>query len=83
VKSPRLLLFILNWQDKIRLYEKQVSTGEQFLDALKCVMLQKMPFAPLEELHAIKTQADQRKTQSGMDLTYKKCPSPGVCCHKL
>ena len=27
---------------------------------------------PLEELRAVKTQADQHKTQSGMDLTYKQ-----------
>jgi hypothetical protein len=50
---------ILNWQDKIRLYEKQVSTGEQFSEALKCIMLQNV------------VQADQHKTQSE-DLTYKQ-----------
>jgi hypothetical protein len=27
---------------------------------------------PLEELRAIKTQADQHKTQSGVDLTYEQ-----------
>ena len=63
--------FILNWQDKIRLYEKQVSTGEQFSDALKRVMLQNAVH-PLEELRAVKTQADQHKTQSGVDLTYEQ-----------
>jgi hypothetical protein len=59
--------FILHWQDKIRMYEKQVSTGEQFSDALKRVMLQNAVH-PL----AVKTQADQHKTQSGMDLTYEQ-----------
>jgi hypothetical protein len=63
--------FILHWQDKIRLYEKQVSTGEQFSDALKRVMLQNAVH-PLEELRAVKTQADQHKTQSGVDLTYEQ-----------
>ena len=63
--------FILHWQDKIRLYEKQVSTGEQFSDALKRVMLQNAVHL-LEELHAIKTQADQHKTQSSVDLTYEQ-----------
>ena len=63
--------FILHWQDKLRMYEKQVSTGEQFSDALKHVMLQNAVHL-LEELHAIKTQADQHKTQSGMDLTYEQ-----------
>ena len=53
------------------MYKKQWSTGEQFSDALKHVMLQNA-IHPLEELHAIKTQADQHKTQSGTDLTYEQ-----------
>jgi hypothetical protein len=63
--------FILHWQDKIRMYKKQVSTGEQFSDALKHVMLQNAVH-PLEELYAIKTQANQYKTQSGTDLAYEQ-----------
>jgi hypothetical protein len=44
---------------------------EQFSDALKRVMLQNAVH-PLEELRAVKTQADQQhKTLSGTDLTYE------------
>jgi hypothetical protein len=40
-------------------------------NAPKHVMLQNA-IHPLEELHTIKTQADQHKTQSGTDLTYEQ-----------
>jgi hypothetical protein len=43
--------------------------AEQFSDTLKCVMLQNAVH-PLEELHSIKNEADQHKTQSGTDLTF-------------
>jgi hypothetical protein len=61
--------FILQWQDKVRLYEKQVPTDELFSGRMKCIMLENA-VQPLEELRAIKIQADQHKTQSGVDLTY-------------
>jgi hypothetical protein len=53
------------------MYKKQVSTGEQFSDARKHVMLQNA-IHHLEELCAIKTQADQHKTQSSTDLMYEQ-----------
>jgi hypothetical protein len=61
--------FILQWQDKVRLYEKQVPTDEHFSGRMKRIMLENA-VQPLEELRAIKIQADQHKTQSGVDLTY-------------
>lgn len=63
--------FILHWQDKVRLYEKQVPTDEHFSGRMKRTMLENA-VQPLTELRAIKIQADQHKTQSGIDLTYEQ-----------
>ena len=63
--------FILNWQDKLRMYEKQISTGALFSDDLKRTMLENA-VNPIEELRVVKAQANQHKTQSGVDLTYEQ-----------
>jgi hypothetical protein len=63
--------FILHWSDKVRLYEKQIDVAQHFTDTLKRVMLQNAVH-PIEELRAVKIQADQHKTQSGVELTYEQ-----------
>jgi hypothetical protein len=61
--------FVLHWQNQVRIYENQVDTSEYFSPGQKKNMLQNAVH-PIQELRAVKTQADQHKTQSGTDLTY-------------
>jgi hypothetical protein len=60
--------FVLNWQNQVRLYENQVESEEYFLNGQKRHMLQNAVH-PVQELRAVKTQADQHKTQAGKELT--------------
>jgi hypothetical protein len=61
--------FLLHWQNQVRLYETQVESEEYFLNGQKRHMLQNAVH-PVQELRAVKTQADQHKTQTGKELTY-------------
>jgi uncharacterized protein with FMN-binding domain len=62
--------FILNWQDKLRIYKKQVSTGALFSDDLKRTMLQNAVH-PIEELRAVnKAQADQQPQDTEWHRSY-------------
>jgi hypothetical protein len=61
--------FVLHWQNQVRLYENQVNIEEYFSNGQKKNMLQNAVH-PVQELCAVKTQADHHKTQTGKDLTY-------------
>jgi len=63
--------FILHWQDQVHMYEKQVPTTEHFSSGQKCIMLENAVH-PVTALWAIKDQADQHKTHSGITLTYEQ-----------
>jgi hypothetical protein len=60
--------FVLHWQNQVRLCETQVESTEYFSNGQKKHMLQNAVH-PDQELCAVKTQADQHKTQNGTDLT--------------
>jgi len=55
----------------VRLYEKQVPVMEHFSSDQKHVMLQNAVH-PVTALRAIKDQADQHKTHSGITITYEQ-----------
>jgi hypothetical protein len=61
--------FVLHWQNQVRLYEAQVEKEEYFSNGQKRHMLQNAVH-PVQELRAVKTQADQHKTQTEKELTY-------------
>src|SRR5688572_18036079 len=63
--------FILHRQDQVRKYETLVPISDHFSDGQKRTMLENAVH-PQMELHAVKTQANQHKTQSGANMTYKK-----------
>jgi hypothetical protein len=58
--------FVLHWQNQVRLYETQVESEEYFSNGQKRHMLQNAVH-PVQELRAVKTQADQHKTQTGKE----------------
>ena len=62
-------LFILNWQDKVREFEKLSDTKNHFSEEWKLIMLQNAVH-PLSELRQVKTTADQNKV-AGVALTYE------------
>jgi hypothetical protein len=61
--------FVLNWQDKVREFEKLSDTKNHFSDEWKLIMLQNAVH-PLSELRQVKTTADQNKV-AGIALTYE------------
>jgi hypothetical protein len=63
--------FILHWQDQVRKYETLVPPSDHFSDGQKRSMLENAVH-PQPELRAVKNQANQHKTQTGLDLTYKQ-----------
>jgi hypothetical protein len=63
--------FITHWNNQVRLYERQVSTGDHFSDGQKRVMLENA-VAPIAELRQVKNNADLEKTKSGKSLTYEE-----------
>jgi hypothetical protein len=62
--------FVPHWQNQVRLYEAQVEKEEYFSNGQKRHMLLQNAVHPVQELRAVKTQADQHKTQTGKELTY-------------
>jgi hypothetical protein len=62
--------FVLQWQNQVRLCKTQVKKEEYFLNGQKRHLLPQNAVHPVQELRAVKTQADQHKTQTGKDLTY-------------
>ena len=69
--TGKLETFILQWQDKLRQYDKLVKDTERFPASIKRVMLENAVH-PIAELRAVKNQADQLKTTSGTALTYEE-----------
>jgi hypothetical protein len=69
--TGKLKTFILQWQDKLRQYEKLVKDNQRFPASIQRVMLENAVH-PIAELRAIKNQADQLKTTSGNALTYEE-----------
>jgi hypothetical protein len=62
--------FILNFQDKVREFEKMVADkNNHFSDGWKMILLQNA-IHPLAELRQVKLTADQNKVSSGTDLTF-------------
>ena len=64
--------FILHWEDQVRKFESLMSDPhDHFTDGQKRAMLQNSVHN-IPELRSIKNQADQHKTHSGVDLSYKE-----------
>ena len=61
--------FILHWQDKVRLYEKQVPIADHFSDGQKRTMLENT-VAAIPELRHVKNTADLQRTSTGRSLSY-------------
>ena len=61
--------FVLNWQDKVREFEKLSDTKNHFSDEWKLIMLQNA-VCPLSELCQVKTTTDQNKV-AGVALMYE------------
>ena len=60
--------FILHWQDQVRKYN-DLCDGTGLSHKLQHTLLQNAVH-PIDELRAVKNQADQYKTQTGKDLFY-------------
>jgi hypothetical protein len=69
VVDLRLVLFCTG-RNQVPLYEAQVEKEEYFSNGQKRHMLLQNAVRPVQELRAVKTQADQHKTQAGKELTY-------------
>lgn len=61
--------FITNWQNQVRLYERQVATTDHFSDNVKRTMLENAVH-PITELRQVKNNADLEKTKTGRVLSY-------------
>ena len=62
-------IFILNLQEQFRLYDKLVESSDHFYGVHKCTMLENV-FDTISYIQAIKTQADQLKTRTGIAPIY-------------
>jgi hypothetical protein len=63
-------IFILNWQEQIRLYERLTPTSGHFSDEQKLTMLQ-TAVHPLQELCQVKATATLLKVHTKQDLEYE------------
>ena len=63
--------FILNWQDQVRKYEKQVPPTEGFSGTQKRTMLENAVH-PIQELRQVKVTMDLERALKGTDLTYEQ-----------
>ena len=61
--------FIINWQDKIRKYEQLVDKQDIFSDSVKRTMLENV-VKPIDNLRAVKDQANQFQVRMGTKITY-------------
>ena len=61
--------FILHWNEQVRIYNKQVHTTNQLSNTLKKSMLENAIHL-IPDMRAVKAQADQHKTQTGITLQY-------------
>ena len=62
--------FISHWQDKMRLYNKQVpSVNHRITDLMQITMMQNA-VEPNRDLRSVVDQEDQHKTHTGNELTY-------------
>ena len=66
--------FVIHWQDKVRIYEKQVPRSDHFSDGQKRTMLQNA-VQLIKELRAVKNSADMERTKSGHELSYDEYTS--------
>ena len=64
-------LFIIHWQNQIRKYEQLVDTNDCFSDTVKRTML-KNTIKHIDDLRAVKVQADQFQVQMGTKITYEQ-----------
>jgi hypothetical protein len=61
--------YIINWQNQVRLYERQVPLSDHFSDLQKRIMLQNAVHG-IDELRQVKNTAELIKVNSGKDITY-------------
>ena len=66
--------YIINWQNQVRLYERQVPESDHFSDLQKRIMLQNA-VNDIEELRQVKNTAELLKVNSGKDITYEEYAS--------
>ncbi len=66
--------FIINWENQVRLYERQVPMSDHFSDGQKRTMLENA-VAPINELRQIKGNADLEKIKTGRSLTFSEYTS--------
>ena len=64
--------FILHWQNQVRLCEQQVPATDHLSTGQKRTLLENTVH-DIEELRAVKNQADQCKAHSGKTLTHEEC----------
>jgi hypothetical protein len=67
--------FILHWQDQVRLFGNLIGTHKYFGDNLLQTML-KNSVTKISELHSVKAQAEQHRTQTRKALTYQQYSHP-------
>ena len=61
--------FVMHWREKVHQYEKLIDPIDQFSGAEKRRMLENA-VCGLQALRAVKDQAEQYKTQTGLDMPY-------------
>jgi hypothetical protein len=66
--------FINHWVEQVRLYNDLVEPTQQIKGTMQRMLLENAVH-PLEELRAVKNQADQHKVQGGKELTYDEYES--------
>ena len=62
--------YIIHWQDQVHKYH-DLSPGQTLSDDMQRILLQNA-VQPVAELRAVKVQAQQHKTHTGVDLTYQQ-----------
>ena len=63
--------FIIHWQNQIWKYEQLVDTNDCFSDTVKKTMLENA-IKPIDDLRAVKVQADQFQVRMGTKITYEQ-----------
>jgi len=63
------LSFILHWQEQVHLYESMMPSSDHLSDGLKQTMLENA-VSLIDDLHQVKSQADQIKAHTQKGLTY-------------
>ena len=63
--------FIINWQNQVRLYERQVVARDRFSDTQKRIMLENA-VNPIKELRNVKITADLERAKNGTVITFEQ-----------